>query len=58
MHDDRLGVRVGGPAVLSGADLRGANVTGVDLAALRLDGATLDVAQAVQVARGLGAVVE
>ena len=45
-------------AVLSGADLRGARVVGVDLAALRLGGAVLDVAQAVQVARGLGAVVE
>jgi uncharacterized protein YjbI with pentapeptide repeats len=45
-------------AVLDGADLRGAVVTGVDLSALRLAGATIDVAQAVQVARGLGAVVE
>ena len=45
-------------ATLTGADLRGANVAGVDLAALRLSGVTLDVAQAVQVARGLGAVVE
>ncbi len=45
-------------AVLQGADLRGAAVVGVDLAALRLDGAVLDVAQAIQVARGLGASVE
>jgi uncharacterized protein YjbI with pentapeptide repeats len=45
-------------ARLAGADLRGATVTGVDLAALDLRGAVLDVAQAVQVARGLGAVVE
>jgi len=45
-------------ATLTGADLRGANVTGVDLSELRLAGAVLDVAQAMQVARGLGAVVE
>jgi uncharacterized protein YjbI with pentapeptide repeats len=42
-------------ATLIGTDLRGATVTGIDLAVLNLTGATLDVAQAVQVARGLGA---
>lgn len=45
-------------AKLDGADLRGATVTGVDLSSLDLRGAVIDVAQAVQVARGLGAVVE
>jgi fluoroquinolone resistance protein len=45
-------------AALDGADLRGARVAGVDLSALRLGGVRLDVAQAVQVAQGLGAVVE
>ncbi len=45
-------------ALLDGTDLRGATVAGVDLATLDLRGAVLDIAQAVQVARGLGAVVE
>jgi fluoroquinolone resistance protein len=45
-------------AKLNGTDLRGARVTGVDLSLLDLRGARLDVAQAVQVAQGLGAVVE
>lgn len=44
-------------ARLVGADLRGATVAGVDLARLDLAGARLDVAQAVQVAAGLGAEV-
>ena len=45
-------------AVLDGTDLRGARVVGVDLSALHLRGAVIDVAEAVQVAQGLGAVVE
>ena len=45
-------------ATLTGADLRGANLAGVDITSLRLDGAVLDVAQAIQVAQALGARVE
>ncbi len=45
-------------ATLAGADLRGARLDGVDVARLNLDGVVLDVAQAIQVAQGLGARVE
>ena len=45
-------------AKLNGADLRGARTDGVDLGAVDLRGATLDVAQAVHLARCLGATVE
>ena len=43
---------------LAGADLRGANVEGIDLAVLDLRGVRLDVAEAVALARALGARVE
>ena len=45
-------------AALAGADLRDANLDGVNLSAARISEARLDLAGAVQLARGLGAVVE
>jgi fluoroquinolone resistance protein len=42
---------------LEGADLRGANVEGLDLSALGLRGVRLDVGQAVALAHSLGASV-
>ena len=40
---------------LSGADLRGAGLSGVDVRALRMKNTTIDLEQAVVIAQGLGA---
>jgi uncharacterized protein YjbI with pentapeptide repeats len=45
-------------AVLKGADLRGANLSRIELQALNLTGARLDLNQAVLVARAYGAIVD
>lgn len=45
-------------ARLAKADLRGANLEGIDLSALDLEGVRLDVAQAVQLARAHGVIVD
>ena len=62
MRSARLeGICLGGVrlrAKLRGADLRGANLEGVDLKGLDFSDASIDIAQAVQIARAFGAIVE